>query len=86
MTSEYTEVFAWGDDHFGQLGLSENGAALESHPKPRYCSFNVLISDISCGEEHTVFIASTGLLYAMGSNIEGRLGINDRSAKFSSCP
>ncbi|OMJ68501.1 hypothetical protein SteCoe_34024 [Stentor coeruleus] len=80
----YTEVFAWGSDHFGQLGLG--GAIGKNYSTPRLCTFNVLIKEISCGEEHAAFISSQGHVYTMGSNSDGRLGIDDKSLSFSSSP
>lgn len=80
----YTEVFAWGSDHFGQLGLG--GAIGKSYSSPRLCTFNVLIKEISCGEEHAAFISSQGHVYTMGSNSDGRLGIDDKEVNYSSSP
>ncbi|CAG9315175.1 unnamed protein product [Blepharisma stoltei] len=80
---EYTEVFAWGGDHFGQLGLGTKQAS-KTYPVPRFCSFNVLIKDISCSEQHSCFITQSGHVFTMGSNSEGRLGIGDQSVK--QCP
>lgn len=81
----YTEVFAWGGDHFGQLGLGTKHAG-KTYPSPRFCSFNVLIRSLSCGEEHSAFISSSGHVYSMGSNSEGRLGLGDKSMRSSSSP
>jgi E3 ubiquitin-protein ligase HERC4 len=47
------------------------------HPAPRFCSYNIPITTISCGQSHSVFITTTKLVYAMGSNSNGQLGIND---------
>lgn len=80
----FTEVFSWGSDQAGQLGLG--GTIGKSFPSPRLCSFNVLIKELSCGEEHTAFISNQGHIYTMGSNTEGRLGIDDASVTFSSSP
>ncbi|CAG9317861.1 unnamed protein product [Blepharisma stoltei] len=82
----YTEIFAWGGDHFGQLGLGESKNTGKTYPFPRYCSYNVLIKEISCGEEHSAFIALSGYVYSMGSNSEGRLGLGDKSLRQSSSP
>ena len=41
---------------------------------------------MSCGENHTAFIASNGYVYTMGSNIKGLLGIGDKSMKHSPSP
>jgi X-linked retinitis pigmentosa GTPase regulator len=81
----YTEVFTWGGDHFGQLGLGSKHSG-KTYPSPRFCSFNILIKEISCGEEHSAFISSSNHVYSMGSNSEGRLGIGDKSLRSSSSP
>ena len=52
---------------------------------PRFCTFNIVIDKISCGDEHTAFIAN-GYLYTMGSNADGRLGISQKDIKTSSSP
>ena len=62
----YTEVFSWGSDSQGQLGLGENrGVAVETGViknagtnicVPRFCSYNISIREVSCGEEHAGFI------------------------------
>ncbi|OMJ89712.1 hypothetical protein SteCoe_8077 [Stentor coeruleus] len=81
----YTEVFTWGGDHFGQLGLGGKTSS-KTYASPRFCSFNITIKDISCGEEHSAFISSSGHIYTMGSNTDGRLGIGSRSIKQSPSP
>lgn len=81
----FTEVFVWGGDRFGQLGLSGKQAG-EKHCHPRFCSFNVIIKQIGCGEDHAGFIADNGCVYTMGSNADGRLGIGDGSFRQSSSP
>jgi alpha-tubulin suppressor-like RCC1 family protein len=59
-SGEFTEVFSWGSDTHGQLGLGkkdkENSRHL--HQVPRFCSYNIPINMISCGEQHSVFITS----------------------------
>ncbi|OMJ92190.1 hypothetical protein SteCoe_5062 [Stentor coeruleus] len=81
----YTEVFTWGGDHFGQLGLGGKTSG-KTYASPRFCSFNITIKEISCGEEHSAFISSSGHIYTMGSNTDGRLGIGSRSIKQSPSP
>ena len=81
----YTEVFAWGGDHFGQLGLGSKHTG-KTYSSPRFCSFNILIREIACGEEHSAFIASSGHVYSMGSNSDGRLGLGDKLLRQSSSP
>ena len=81
----YTEVFVWGGDHFGQLGLSGKQSG-KTYCVPRFCSFNILIKKVACGEEHSAFIATSGHVYSMGNNSEGRLGLGNNSLKSSPSP
>ena len=81
----YTEVFAWGGDHFGQLGLGNKHTG-KTYASPRFCSFNILIKEIACGEEHSAFISLSGHVYSMGSNSDGRLGLGDKNMRQSSSP
>jgi X-linked retinitis pigmentosa GTPase regulator len=82
---EYTQVFVWGTDTFGQLGLGGKTYG-KVYKVPRLCSFNVLIKKISCGEEHSALISQSGYVYTMGSNNEGRLGIDSTDIKQSHSP
>jgi len=83
--SGFTEVFAWGGDHFGQLGQGTPSPG-KTYTLPRLCSFNIVIRELACGDEHTAFADSHGNVYTMGSNSEGRLGVGDRSIKQSASP
>ncbi len=82
----YTEVFAWGADRYGQLGLGNRRTGGRCYAIPRFCTFNVVIRKVSCGEEHSAFITSNGNIFTMGSNADGRLGIGDRSLKLTPTP
>lgn len=46
----------------------------------------MIIHQIACGDEHSAFIASNGYVYTMGSNIDGKLGIADRSTMHAQSP
>ncbi|CDW87912.1 UNKNOWN [Stylonychia lemnae] len=79
---EFTEVFVWGDDRWGQLGLYHQKIRKGYHDQtsfkiPKTCSFNILIKQISCGDAHSAILTNQGHLYMMGSNIKGQLGIGD---------
>ena len=41
------------DDYYGQLGV---GSEKVIHNLPKVCSFNIVVTDASCGDEHTVFV------------------------------
>ena len=79
-----TSVYAWGNDTFGQLGLGKKTERAYSYPV--LCTFDILIAQVSCGEEHSAFRTVEGLVYTMGSNADGRLGLNDHSLKLVSTP
>ena len=75
------EVFVWGSDKFGQLGLGHKYLHSGKYDDekvlkgPKSCSFAIQISDIACGEDFAFLLTGKGLLYAMGSNQFGKLGI-----------
>ena len=85
MEEYFTEVFAWGLDHKGQLGLGSNSLS-KTYPIPRFYSFNISIRSLSCGEDHSAFISTSGHVYSMGSNLNGKLGIGDKALSFSPSP
>lgn len=76
---DFTEIFSWGNDNSGQLGLGpKHSKGYKSrHSLPRYCSFNVSVVQMACGQDHTVFITAKNLVYSMGSNAYGQLGISE---------
>jgi len=109
VSGAYTEVYVWGGkqifytinsitgDHHGQLGLGQKYIG-KTYSSPKICSFNLIIKEVSCGEEHAAFITcreiyyhisnqlAKGYIYTMGSNARGRLGIGNKSIKQSSSP
>jgi alpha-tubulin suppressor-like RCC1 family protein len=89
----YTEFFSWGSDSYGQLALAntddEEGHDYSSQQfsdEPKSLSFDVIISQISCGDHHAAFISGDGLLFSFGKNTEGQLGVGDPSLVKSSAP
>ena len=75
---QFTEVFSWGNDNSGQLGLGPRKQDQNCiHSVPRYCSFNVPILSMACGKDHTIFITTQNIVYSMGSNAHGQLGIGE---------
>lgn len=85
--SHFTEVFSWGNDRYGQLGLGEKFASgKQLYMMPKRCSFNIAIAEIACGNSHTVFLTPSQLVYSMGSNQFGELGINESHVKVKYSP
>jgi hypothetical protein len=40
---------------------------------------NTCVEDIACGDYHTVLLASDGKAYATGDNLDGQLGVGDKT-------
>ena len=55
--TDFTEIFSWGNDSQGQLGLGPRHSKgyKSRHSLPRYCSFNVIVIQMACGMDHSVF-------------------------------
>eukprot|EP00826_Nyctotherus_ovalis_P059540 TRINITY_DN8289_c0_g1_i10.p1 TRINITY_DN8289_c0_g1~~TRINITY_DN8289_c0_g1_i10.p1 ORF type:complete len:890 (+),score=212.01 TRINITY_DN8289_c0_g1_i10:130-2670(+) len=84
-TGSYTEVFCWGSNRYGQLGLGSKQPK-DSYSIPRFCTFNVVINSISCGYEHAAIITNKGQLFTFGNNIDGRLGLGKNAPSQSNTP
>jgi len=79
------QPYAWGSNSYGQLSIESKHKG-ECIPVPQQCSFNLMITLISCGDEHTGFLTSNGKVFMVGSNKDGRLGIGDKKLKQSHTP
>ena len=81
----YTEVYVWGSDTCGQLGLELQHRTNTNnfYSLPKSCSFNVLIKQVACGAHHTAMLTSSGHLYMMGQNNYGQLGINSNNDNYA---
>ena len=93
-----TEVFSWGCDDQGQLGLGaehgQGGGKIEkggstsdfNQPQPRFCVYGVTIKLIACGGEHSAFVTDSNFVYTMGCNRSGQLGIRDTEVACKTSP
>ena len=58
-----------------------------AHPIPKVCSFNIVIRQVSCGEDHTAFVVEpSGQVYSMGNNQDGKLGVGQMHMRSSNVP
>jgi alpha-tubulin suppressor-like RCC1 family protein len=69
----YTEIFVWGNDSQGQLGLGQSSVPVVSVPK--LISFGIVVVKVSCGDLFSAIIDDQARMYTMGSNSGGRLGV-----------
>ncbi|KAL4497276.1 hypothetical protein ABPG72_011211 [Tetrahymena utriculariae] len=80
-----TEIYVWGTDKYGQLGLGHKHQG-KNYTIPKICCYNLIIRSVSCGEEHSAFITQRGHIYTIGSNEDGKLGISTKAITSSSTP
>ena len=78
----HTEIFTWGANRKEQLSTGTDLLGT-NYDTPRFCTFNVFISQVACGEGHSAFISNSGNVYTMGSNADGRLRIGDKQLQWS---
>ena len=66
------QLFMWGSNTFGQLGLGDT----MRRPTPRVVQLmqSQCIVSVCCGEHHTVVLTSTGAVFTWGGGNYGQLG------------
>lgn len=67
------ELYVWGSNRYGQLGLDPSEFPSISHP--HRISFNEKIKNVSMGLRHTAVITESRKIYVCGSNNRGQLGL-----------
>lgn len=77
------ELFGWGMDSYGALGLPLSGNSSTPDlftprpvPMPRAIHLE-RIKMLACSSRHTLLLTHHGGLYGMGDNFEGALGLGD---------
>lgn len=76
-------VYAWGDNSFGQLGLMD--AKNRLRPEQIKSMRSIGARSISAGRNHSLVVSHSGLLLSFGSNSHGQLGL-DSEAKVQMQP
>ncbi|XP_013780686.1 RCC1 and BTB domain-containing protein 1-like [Limulus polyphemus] len=71
------EVYGWGYNGNGQLGLGNN--VNQSNPCRVTHLQGVIIQKIACGYAHTLALSDEGVLYAWGANSYGQLGTGNKA-------
>eukprot|EP01103_Thecamoeba_quadrilineata_P015625 TRINITY_DN4998_c0_g1_i1.p1 TRINITY_DN4998_c0_g1~~TRINITY_DN4998_c0_g1_i1.p1 ORF type:complete len:440 (-),score=45.23 TRINITY_DN4998_c0_g1_i1:39-1358(-) len=72
------ECYVWGDNQFGQLGLSN----VQKLYQPRHLShlLGTHISMLATGGCHNLALTERGKIYAWGRNVSGQLGLGTTSS------
>jgi len=76
-TLENGEVYGWGYNGNGQLGLGNNINQL--NPCRVTALQGVVITSVLCGYAHTMAVSDEGTLYAWGANSYGQLGTGNKA-------
>ena len=85
------ELYAFGDNAFGQLGTTTNNKTTEPNPGPVLVTLPGAtgpVTQIAAGAYHSLALTSTGQVFAFGSNEFGQLGnaTNDKTAEPNPTP
>ncbi|KAF0973590.1 hypothetical protein FDP41_008294 [Naegleria fowleri] len=90
LTSHH-HIYVSGRNYEGQLGLGPScnnsyvSSLLHFQKLTYFEERHIRIESISCGEKHSVFLASNGNVYACGSNYKGQTGIHYNSVASTEC-
>lgn len=72
------DVYAWGANDSGQLGLGSASSHVATPTRVPVLS-NLDLAELIIGRYHNFAISTTGEIYAWGSNGHGRLGLGDNT-------
>ncbi|CAJ1067797.1 probable E3 ubiquitin-protein ligase HERC4 [Xyrichtys novacula] len=72
------QIFSWGQNRYGQLGLGINGQSICS-PQIIQSLQGVPFTQISAGGAHSFALTLSGAVFGWGRNKFGQLGLNDRN-------
>ena len=70
--SKNNDIFCWGKNDKGQLGINQKNEPNVSVPKK--LTINSQIDNIFCGKDFTIFHTDKKEIYACGNNNKGQLG------------
>lgn len=71
------QVYGWGYNGNGQLGLGNNVNQMNPCRVPNFQG--IVITKVVCGYAHTMALSDVGALYVWGANSYGQLGNGNRS-------
>ncbi len=83
------QLYAFGDNAFGQLGIATNSGTTSANPTPTLVSLpgaSGPVTQIAAGGASSLAVTSTGQLYAFGENLYGQLGVATNSGTTSANP
>lgn len=72
------ELFGWGANGYGQLGLGGSSVVDERLPRRVSHLVGVPLAQVACGAMHSVALTPSGTLLVWGRNSSGQLGLSDQ--------
>ncbi|XP_063047735.1 probable E3 ubiquitin-protein ligase HERC4 isoform X1 [Engraulis encrasicolus] len=75
------QVFSWGQNKYGQLGLGMVGASV---PAPQLMASlqGIPFSQLAAGGAHSFALSTSGAVFGWGRNKFGQLGLNDTNDRY----
>ncbi|XP_062851882.1 probable E3 ubiquitin-protein ligase HERC4 [Trichomycterus rosablanca] len=70
------QVFSWGQNRYGQLGLGQEGPTVPT-PQIIQSLVGIPFAQISAGGAHSFALSLSGAVFGWGRNKFGQLGLND---------
>jgi hypothetical protein len=82
LTTATGQLYAFGDNRFGQLGSTTNSGTVEANPTPALVTLPGAtgpVTQVAAGDNDSLAVTATGELYAFGANEGGQLGSTTNS-------
>ncbi|XP_042325644.1 E3 ISG15--protein ligase HERC5-like [Sceloporus undulatus] len=76
------ELFAWGQNEYGQLGMGRKSSAT-GEPQLVWLLENVPVAQIAAGSAHSMALSLAGTVFSWGKNVFGQLGLGDTQDRYS---
>uniref|UniRef100_A0A673X224 HECT and RLD domain containing E3 ubiquitin protein ligase 3 n=1 Tax=Salmo trutta TaxID=8032 RepID=A0A673X224_SALTR len=78
------ELFTWGQNSSGQLGLGMGEPSTLS-PQPLKSLSGIPLAQITAGGDHSFALSLSGAVFGWGKNSAGQLGLNDKQDRSVPC-
>ena len=75
--TEASEVYTWGSNTHGQLGLGYCSSQCVATPKLVDCLSCLPVRQVVAGAYHNLLVTPSGSVYAWGANTRGQLGLGE---------
>lgn len=61
------DIYVWGSNYYGQLGLGKDALQLEPRPKIIQSLMGIPIAFTACGGNHTFAVSKSGAVFGWGT-------------------